>query len=264
MEVTGNNMVKLNDITDVVKKICIYWDDTNDLLDKNHPLNNVIDQYKEINKGYEISLIDKLEIKNFLKDNYTLLYELYDRFNIYGVRSDISRLVHLYLYGGFYCDTHVKILQPLEYVEICDHLTGFNKNTLSFINISSVDCREVKPSLGVLYSNGNDSLYLKCLSIAQTKIQEIINKQKHTAGLYTKDIHVACANGLYGYVNIDGKTVDPSKDKTILYNYFRHILKFGGDPKVFSGYSSNIMSSNNTRAGNKHWSILCQELDLFN
>lgn len=262
-------MITLSDLVNVKKTIFLYWDDESYLTDRLHPINFVLKAHREIlSTDYTIEFINKNIVKEFLiKHNYNFLYSMFDRFNIYSTRSNIARLVYLYLYGGFYCDTHVRFFGDPHLVQICENTNDLNKHSMSFMASGSNDCSKTKPTLGFLYSNGDDTLFLECLNLIQSKIQDIIISNKHKAGLYTKDIHVACGNGLYGYITKEGKSVNPEINKATLFNYFRHIKPFGGDPKLFACYGLKMMMGEgvvNTRAGNKHWSELCKELDLFN
>jgi hypothetical protein len=247
----------LSDITQINKKLYTYWDDEN--IADDHPLYAVLAEYKKIHPEYEIGLINKNQIKQFLcSNNFDFLSEWFDRFNVYTVRSDISRIIHLYVHGGFYCDSHIQFTDKASSVEVCE--TSLNQSHLSYI--MTEECGTHKNSICFQYSAGGDNVYLQCLKIVEQRLKDIIDSRKYKAGQYAHAIHVACSNGMFAYVDINGQVVNPNENKGYLFNYFGHIKPLGGQYKPVRTYSSIIMTNNNTRANNKHWSILAEEIDL--
>lgn len=245
----------LSDIVDINKKIYTYWDDE---VPTNHDIYTLLASYRQIHPDYEIGIIDKKEIKHFLNKQFPFLYDFFDKFNIYTVRSDISRMAHLYMYGGFYCDSHIQLLNRLENLKVCDNTTANHK---SFI--ATKQCGTHLNNVSLQYSIGQDNLQLQCLKIAETRLKEIINNQQYQAGQYEHHIHVACSNGMYAYIDINNNIINPHINQNYLFNFFGHISPNGGDPNIFKPYSSIMMTSSLTRAHNKHWSILCKEIDLI-
>lgn len=236
-------MIKLSDTTKVIKKLHCYWDDDSNL----ELVNKVLFQYKNNNPEYEIGLMNKDVIKNFLEQKYSTLHKYFDLFNVYAIRSDIARLVYLYLYGGFYCDLHV-------YIGDIDQLRirtpqGLNVNTKSFLGDGGIS---------YMYSSKEDDLLLKCLDICEYKIKKIINSNLIVPNQYCKEMHAASGNGLYYYHKLD-KSMCGDKDPNNVARHFRNLI--GGD--VFKSYQSAIMTPNNTRASNKHWSVLCKEVSFI-
>lgn len=250
----------LADLIPINKKLYTYWDDTNDIINKNHSINMLLLEYQKIHPDYEIGLINKKEIKNFFYNRFPFLYNIFDRIKIYCIRSDLSRMAHLYIHGGFYCDSHIQILDKLENITLCDYSIGTNHKSF----IATKECGTHLNDVCLQYSVGEDDLQLECLRIAEIKLQNIIEKEnKYKAGQYKHDIHVACSNGMYAYLDINGNIINPNINKNYIFNLFGHICPNGGDPNIFKKYSSIIMTSNLTRANNKHWSILCDEIDLI-
>lgn len=236
-------MIKLSDTTDTIKKLHVYWDDDSGL----ELVYKVLSAYRKNNPDYEINLMDKVVVKNFLKKRYSILYQYFDLFKVYSIRSDISRLVYLYLYGGFYCDLHVSV-GNIDLVNIRQPKT-LNINSKSFLGDGAI---------GYMYSSKEDDLILKCLDICEYKIKNIIDSNRIGPNQYCKEMHVASGNGLYYYHKLD-KSMCSEKDTGKVADYFGNLI--GGD--VFKNYQSAIFTDNNTRANNKHWSTLCKEISFI-
>jgi hypothetical protein len=236
-------MIKLSDTTKVIKKLHCYWDDDSNL----ELINRVLFEYKNNNPKYEIELMNKDIIKNFLKQEHTTLHKYFDLFNIYAIRSDIARLVYLYLYGGFYCDLHVSV-GNIDLVEIKTP-EGSNINAKSFLGDGT---------LGFMYSTKNNNLLLDCLNICEYKVKQLINSNLIGPNQYCKEMHIASGNGLYYYNRLD-KSMCSDEDPNNVASYFGNLI--GGN--IFILYGSAIMTANNTRANNKHWNDLCKEVSFI-
>jgi len=236
-------MTKLSDTTDIIKKLHVYWDDNSGL----ELVNEVVSGYKKNNPDYEINLMDKVVIKNFLKASYSTLYKYFDLFNTYATRSDIARLVYLYLYGGFYCDMHVSV-GNIDLVTV-EESQKLNANSKSFLGNGGI---------GFMYSQKEDDLLLKCLNICEYEIKKIIDSNLIGPDQYCREMHLATGNGLYDYHKIDGSGCK-YKDPESVSQYFGNLIE--GD--IFRPYQSEIFTKNNTRANNKHWSTLCKEISFI-
>lgn len=236
-------MIKLSDTTTIIKKLHVYWDNDNGM----ELVDQVLSEYRKNNPDYEINLMNKDTIKNFLKTRYTTLYQYFDLFKVYCIRSDIARLVYLYIYGGFYCDLHVSV------------------GDMNLVNIrqSNILYSDSKSFLGdrlirYMYSSKEDDLLLKCLDICEYKVKKIIESGLTDPGQYCKEICVAAGNGLYHYHKLD-KSMCSNEDPYTVANYFGDLI---GD-NIFRSYQSAIFTANNTRGNNKHWSNLCKEISLI-
>lgn len=236
-------MIKLSDTTNVIKKLHVYWDDSNGL----ELVNKIISKYRINNPNYEINLMDRAVITSFLAINYPILHQYFDLFNLYCIRSDIARLVYLYMYGGFYCDTHVSV-GNMDLVNVRQP-TKININSKSFFGDGT---------LGFMYSSKTDDLLLKCLDICEYEVKKIIDSNLIGPNQYCKEMHVASGNGLYYYHKLD-KSMCSDKDTGKVADYFGNLI--GGD--IFKLYYSEIMTPNNTRNHNKHWSTLCKEISFI-
>lgn len=236
-------MIKLSDTTKIIKKLHVYWDDSNGL----ELVNQVLSEYRTNNPEYEINLMNKDIVKNFLKTRYLTLYQYFDLFKVYCTRSDIARLVYLYIYGGFYCDLHVYV-GDIDSVNI-KQPEKLNINSKSFLGDGAI---------GYMYSSKEDDLLLNCLDICEYKIKKIIDSNLIGPNQYCKEIHVAAGNGLYYYHKLD-KSMCSDKDPYKVADYFGNLI--GGN--IFRSYCSSIFTSNNTRGNNKHWSNLCKEISLI-
>ena len=77
----------------------------------------ILDNWKNLNPGYEITLSDNNDCKQFLLENYSEKYvELFDFLEDGPIKADFWRVCILYKYGGVYADIDIELLVPLDYL----------------------------------------------------------------------------------------------------------------------------------------------------
>lgn len=239
-------MRKLSDELDIVKNICTYWDDG-----KTSVIKQTLSSWKKHNKDYALSLIDRAEIQEFLQEyNYKYLYLYFNRFNLYSIRSDIARIAHLFIYGGFYLDSHVGLYGSLNNICYDNNLNDYNKDSLCYTQ-----------PMGLIYSQPKAKLLLECLDVMNIKVKEIILSNKIRAGQYKKDMYVACGNGMYNHLNKKGEIIDfntqPSNTDQIL-KFFRIFVE---DDSLYRFYGNSLVMDKQRETN--HWSVVSEKIDLI-
>jgi hypothetical protein len=242
---------KLQEETKIIKNMSFYWDN-----DDNRFHNIVKEEFSIYNSDYNIIFINKDEIIEFLyRHKYITLSDNFLKFNVYSVRSDISRIVQLFLYGGFYADSHIKFLSSLNNIKYNTQHNQYNINSKSYL--------VKKPkTLGIslMYSDPRQDLLLDVLHCINLQINKIINSKKNKAGQYTKFMHLSSADAMYKFFDKNGEFVTLKNKLTPLNKYFR----FFEDNTVYKFYGNKkIVTESNTRLGNKHWSVLANEMDFI-
>lgn len=243
----------LKEETKIIKNMSFYWD-TKDKVCYNIAKENFL----KYNNEYNIMFIDKDEVEEFLyRNNLKTLAQNFSRFNIYSVRSDISRIVQLFTYGGFYADMHTKFLSSINNILYSSEFTIHNKQS----KIYAAKSKRNGLSIGFMYCEPRDNILIDVLNCMNVRIKNLIDNNLIKAGTYAKALHMSCGNAMYGYFSREAQYVDNKNGYTPIKNHFRlfeqnnHIYRFYGNKKIFT--------TNNTRLGNKHWTVLAEEIDLI-
>lgn len=244
---------KLKEETKIVKNMSFYWDIKDEICH-----NIVKEDFLKYNNEYSVMFIDKNEVQEFLyRYNFKTLAENFFKFNLYSVRSDISRIVQLFISGGFYADTHTKFLSSINNILFNAELTEYNE----YSKIYSAKSKTNGLSIGFMYSEPRDGILIDILNCMNLRIQNLIDNNLIKAGTYAKALHMSCGNSMYSFFSIKAQYVDNKNGYIPIKNYFRlfennhHIYRFYGNKKIFT--------PNNTRLGNLHWIQLANKVDLI-
>lgn len=115
----------------VPKKIWMYWDS----LDIPLYIQKIIQKTKLMNPDYELILLNKLTVSEYLKD-----LDFYDNISL-AHKADIIRLKLLYDYGGIWIDTSTIFYKDLSWLnELLDNHNNTNYDCIGYFrDVSTVD-----------------------------------------------------------------------------------------------------------------------------
>lgn len=115
----------------IPKKIWMYWDS----LDIPLYIQKIIQKTKLMNPDYELILLNKLTVFEYLKD-----LDFYDNISL-AHKADIIRLKLLYEYGGIWIDTSTIFYKDLSWLnELLDNHNNTNYDCIGYFrDVSTVD-----------------------------------------------------------------------------------------------------------------------------
>lgn len=120
-------------------------------------IKNLINSNRAFYPEYNYKLLKNSEIRNILEENDKKLLWCYDQVRPYAYKADIARYMILYLYGGWYFDATVKIINKIKIAENVDFLV--------FRDAPAPDHHVWEASNSILYSKPKSLVMLECLNI---------------------------------------------------------------------------------------------------
>ncbi|XZF16131.1 glycosyltransferase family 32 protein [Chitinophagaceae bacterium MMS25-I14] len=97
-----------------------------------------IQSMRQWNPDWEIRIYDDHEAREIVAQHFPELTSLYDSYHFAVQRADIFRVIIVYLCGGFYMDTDMFCLRPLDSLRDAALVLGVEKI------LSQEECRELK------------------------------------------------------------------------------------------------------------------------
>ncbi|WP_367865332.1 glycosyltransferase family 32 protein [Pedobacter sp. WC2423] len=93
------------------------------LIYKSHNIPEAYQEYfesiKVLHSDWDIKIYDDMEARGIIADYMPELLEIYDQYTLNVQRTDLFRIVVVYLFGGFYLDLDMLCFKPLD--PLCNH-----------------------------------------------------------------------------------------------------------------------------------------------